>query len=350
MKPLVISLLLLMIFAFAVHAQETDCPAFLEAAITHVSELCASTGRNQACYGNLQVTAEAQPQVTAFSFQQPGDTASVSDIHRLDLSGLDAAEQSWGIALMRLQANLPDTLPGQNVAVLLFGDVGFRTDDEQPLQAFYLQTGLGDAPCATLPESGVLLQTPEGAAQVEVLVNGVHIALGSTAYLQAHDSLDIYLLEGHAEVTSFDVSRSVPAGSFVSVPLDDSGAASGIPSEPQPFSAELPAQFTDISQLLPQPLTLASCTLTAGATVNVRSGPGRAYDAVAQLAAGQTTAAQGQAVGSDGLTWWMLASGRWVREDVVDAAGDCTALPVVTDIPPLPTAVPTPASTEHGQW
>ncbi|MFN8375265.1 MAG: hypothetical protein U0694_20610 [Anaerolineae bacterium] len=48
-------------------------------------------------------------------------------------------------------------------------------------------------------------------------------------------------------------------------------------------------------------------------------------------------------------TWWMLASGRWVREDVVDAAGDCTALPVVTDIPPLPTAVPTlAANTSNG--
>ena len=29
----------------------------------------------------------------------------------------------WGVSLMQLQANLPDTLPGQNVTVLLFGDV-----------------------------------------------------------------------------------------------------------------------------------------------------------------------------------------------------------------------------------
>jgi hypothetical protein len=29
----------------------------------------------------------------------------------------------WGIALMKIQANLPDTIPGQNVSMLIFGDV-----------------------------------------------------------------------------------------------------------------------------------------------------------------------------------------------------------------------------------
>jgi len=40
----------------------------------------------------------------------------------------------WGVSLMRLQAGLPDTLPGQNVTFLLFGDVAIQNavDYEPP--------------------------------------------------------------------------------------------------------------------------------------------------------------------------------------------------------------------------
>ena len=36
---------------------------------------------------------------------------------------MNASTGAWGVALMRIQANLPDTLPGQNVTMLIFGDV-----------------------------------------------------------------------------------------------------------------------------------------------------------------------------------------------------------------------------------
>jgi len=35
---------------------------------------------------------------------------------------LNETTGEWGIALLRVQANLPDTAPGQNVTVLMFGD------------------------------------------------------------------------------------------------------------------------------------------------------------------------------------------------------------------------------------
>jgi hypothetical protein len=36
---------------------------------------------------------------------------------------MSLSDETWGVSLMRLQANLPDSLPGQNATFLLFGDV-----------------------------------------------------------------------------------------------------------------------------------------------------------------------------------------------------------------------------------
>ncbi|NWF69537.1 MAG: hypothetical protein HXY40_10665 [Chloroflexi bacterium] len=353
MKPLAVTLILALL-SFAVSAQQSDCPSFIETALLRVHDLCAGTARNQACYGNLQLTAEAQPGVTQFVFDQPGDVVNVIDIQQLSLSALNVNDAVWGIAFLQLQANLPDTLPGQNVTVLLFGDVSLLADetaaDGAPLQAFYLRTGIGDAPCAAMPDSGVLIQSPAGAARIELTINGAHIALGSTAYIQAHETLDIFLLEGQAAVTAAETTLLVPAGTFVSVPLDEAGVASAAPGDLQPYGAQFAALFPPLIETLPESITAAAevCALTAGATVNVRGGPGTAYDVVSQLAAGQTALASGQAAGTDGLTWWQIGVLRWVRSDVVEESGNCDSLPVVTDLPALPTPVPTPASAPAG--
>jgi hypothetical protein len=50
----------------------------------------------------------------------------------------------WGVALMRLQANIPETLPGQNVTFLLFGDVEIRNAVEtnvEPITVNVTSTG-----------------------------------------------------------------------------------------------------------------------------------------------------------------------------------------------------------------
>ena len=72
------------------------------------------------CYGNNAISAETYQ---AVNFDDVGDIASVNEVLRLQLSEMTSSSQSWGIAIMKLQANLPDTIPGQNVQVILFGDV-----------------------------------------------------------------------------------------------------------------------------------------------------------------------------------------------------------------------------------
>lgn len=124
MKPVPTVILLFLLLAVSgVAAQDGTCAAIVQQALAAVEDACAATGRNEACYGNVSVQATPRDGVENLVFEQQGDLVSVADLDVLRLRALDPETDTWGIALMKLQANLPDTLPGQNVTFLLFGDV-----------------------------------------------------------------------------------------------------------------------------------------------------------------------------------------------------------------------------------
>lgn len=110
-----------------------------------------------------------------------------------------------------------------------------------PMQVFTFEAGQ-DAPCAEAA-NGILIQTPEGEADVTLVVNGVTLQLASqpasTAYLETPSpgEMAINLLEGAAQVTATDVVRIVPSGARVRVPLDDDLSAAGAPEAPEPYDA-----------------------------------------------------------------------------------------------------------------
>ncbi len=211
-----------------VMAQGT-CPAIVQQALDAASELCTNTGRNQACYGNMAIEAVPQPEVPPLNFDSAGDIADVTAIQTLRLQPMDAAAQTWGVAIMRLQANLPGSLPGQNVTFLLFGDVEVTntvppegSDEFTPMQAFLLRTGVGDALCAEAPESGLVVQTPEGVGEVTFNINGVEVGMGSTVVFraQADGEMTVSTIEGLAVVEVEDDVRPVLAGTRLRVPMD----------------------------------------------------------------------------------------------------------------------------------
>lgn len=71
------------------------------------------------------------------------------------------------------------------------------------------------------------------------------------------------------------------------------------------------------------------CTFSAPGDANLRGGPGTTFDRAGELAAGQTVEVDGQAQGTDGMTWYRLTSGAWVRSDVVGAPAACADVPTV---------------------
>jgi hypothetical protein len=219
---------------------DAACPEIVTRAMASTDANCVQTGRNQVCYGNVSLDVVPQTGVDSLNFDSPGDIIDLASLQSLNLSTMNTETQEWGVALMAVQANLPDSLPGQNVTILLFGNVQVEnapTDDGS--FAFFFQSGVGDAPCAEAPDSGILVQTPDGAGEVQFTANGVDIQLGSTAYLQAQSSADmaINVVEGAAEVTAQNVTRTVVAGTRTSVPLDANRQPAGPPSPPIPYES-----------------------------------------------------------------------------------------------------------------
>jgi hypothetical protein len=228
-------------------AQDTTCGVFVQQAMTQVESGCSGTGRNQACYGYVSLQATPREGVTNFQFTRQGDLANVADLSSVQLDPLNTEADTWGIVLMKLQASLPETLPGQNVTFLLFGDVEIRNavDPEadptlQPMQAFYLNTGITQTDCAAAPADGILIQTPEGVGKVHMRANGVDIQLGSTAFLRAQpeENLIIDVLEGESAVRSGGKTVIVPDGAEIEIPIDEDFQAEGEPGEPYAYELE----------------------------------------------------------------------------------------------------------------
>ena len=156
------------IVSFAI-AQDEECPSNVDEALSTMSEICFAIGRNQACYGNGDIVAVPQADAE-LDFEAVGDTATVDDIQALTLTPYTLDLEEWGIAVLVLQADLPETLPGQNVTMLLFGDVELTND----AGAYYFTSGIGSPTCNVAPD-GLLIQTPEGAGTVNLTINGVSI-------------------------------------------------------------------------------------------------------------------------------------------------------------------------------
>ncbi|RMF80605.1 MAG: SH3 domain-containing protein [Chloroflexi bacterium] len=90
----------------------------------------------------------------------------------------------------------------------------------------------------------------------------------------------------------------------------------------------------------------SGCTVSpTQGNVNVRAGASTDFAVVASLGFGENAAVSGQTEGFDGFAWWQLATGGWVRSDVVTTSGPCDDIAAV-DSPALP-VVPEPAATEE---
>ncbi|MCU0479684.1 MAG: SH3 domain-containing protein [Anaerolineae bacterium] len=104
-------------------AQEDDvCPPIITDAIMLAGESCDDLGRNSACYGHNQVMASFSSEDTAENFSEPADIAELADVVSISTAALNADESVWGLALMNVQANIPDTIPGQAVLFFLMGE------------------------------------------------------------------------------------------------------------------------------------------------------------------------------------------------------------------------------------
>ncbi|MDX2078972.1 MAG: hypothetical protein SFZ02_21245 [bacterium] len=162
-----------------ISAQSEECPIAVEEILVAVGDVCEDTGRNQVCYGNLEISATGR--TDAFQLNDVGDIANLADMDNLSLSPLNEESGVWGVALMQLQANLPDTLPGQNVTMLAFGEVSLTNAINAPVEL-----------TATLSSNGRTRSTPTSAdGDLNVLTA---ISSGSSIEILGRDEAGEWLL------------------------------------------------------------------------------------------------------------------------------------------------------------
>jgi hypothetical protein len=247
-RYLLLSLFIPLLIAGIVQAQQEFCPVDFETIFDQIVEDCTSLGRNQVCYGNWRIDAETTP--NSDNFIQSGDIIPVNQLISLRTYPLSSELDDWGIALFRVQANIADTLPGQNVTIVAFGDTEIQPDLDAEgeslgtMRAFYLTTGIGIPTCKDIPEGGILLQTPRGG-DVSLVINGFDLMVGSTVLLTAADTdeLTVATIEGNVEVTVNGVVQSIPVGQKLHIIREDNGLESSTATAPEALESVEIAQI-----------------------------------------------------------------------------------------------------------
>ncbi len=115
--------LMLLTITIQTIAQTTgECPPLVELALDALGQNCASLDNNNACYGYQQVDSTFTFDVGADYFNTPSDRADLTTVQTIRTSPLDELIEQWGIAVMNVQANVPNTAPGQAVTFVMLGD------------------------------------------------------------------------------------------------------------------------------------------------------------------------------------------------------------------------------------
>ena len=136
----------------------------------------------------------------------------------------------------------------------------------------------------------------------------------------------------------------------------------GTRSSSEPADTEQPAaaEEGDAATAEPQAVAAAATTevasanapdgpsVSSGQLINVRGGPGTAYQVVGQVSPGQYYAVTGKNEDND---WWQIdfnGQQGWVIDQLVSASGAANDVAVVTDIPELPVAAAADTSSAAG--
>lgn len=266
----------------AVAASHAACQDLIDQALTASSDLCNQIGSNEACYGNNTVHALLVP-ATSQHFSAPGDIVGINQIESISAAPLDLALDEWGIAIFKVIANLPRSLPGETIALVVFGNT--TLENSSSLETFYFYSELGQVACDQIPFDGLMINMPEGTG-IHITVNGSELTLMGNASLKAarNGSMEVSLYSGSGAIESDGHQQIFTAGEKVSVSLGGPNGTDSIgsPSAPQPLSHDeiviacaMTGAYCDAAELTPvSSASAAQLMLTAnGPTITKTPSP-----------------------------------------------------------------------------
>lgn len=248
--------------ATAVAERNATCQALIDRALQASGNSCGDTGSNNVCYGNTTIKADLQPGANQ-RFSQRGDIIPVNKLSRLTASPLDLSGNEWGIAVFKLIANLPRSLPGETVTMVVFGNATLdnASGDSENLESFYFSSELGQIVCEKVPFDGMMISSPDGSG-IRFKVNGSELTLMGSASIKAikNGDMEISVYEGSARVVSNGQEQYVGAGEKSTVQLGGENGTESIspPSEPVPLdqsqmdmACTMTGQFCSSSEITP---------------------------------------------------------------------------------------------------
>lgn len=92
-------------------------------ALSELGTNCANLEPNSVCYGFAKVQGTFSETT---SFAAPGDRAPLTKLTDLQTSAINLSDQTWGIAALHVQANVPGGLTNQSAIYTLLGEVGIQ--------------------------------------------------------------------------------------------------------------------------------------------------------------------------------------------------------------------------------
>lgn len=228
--------------ATAISKRNASCQVLIDKAIQASGDYCDDTGSNNACYGNTTIKAELAP-ASARRFSERGDIVSINELRRLSASPLNLENSEWGIAVFKLMANLPRSLPGETVTMVVFGNalLDNASGDSESLESFYFSSELGQIACEKVPFDGLMITSPDGSG-IRFNINGSELTLMGTASIRAvrNGQMEVSVYRGSARIVANGQEQYVGAGASSSVQLGGEDGVSSIsaPSDPEPLDQE----------------------------------------------------------------------------------------------------------------
>lgn len=216
------------------------CQELIDQAMLVSGSNCDNLGPNQICYGNHAVEVELIPNANE-KFANAGDVVDIDLIQHLKTTPLDLSKQEWGIAVLNIIANLPRSLPGESVKMVVFGNTTLGNNSQTDVQSFYFFSELGRIYCDKVPFDGLMVTMPDGTG-ISLMINGSELTLMGNASLRAvqNGNMDVSLYSGSASITANGQTQNFTAGQTVQVPLGGANGTDsvGVPSDPTLLSPQ----------------------------------------------------------------------------------------------------------------
>ena len=162
---------------------DLSCQQLINQAMHVSGNYCDHLGPNQVCYGNITIKADLLPD-TQTRFSKAGDIVDLQLVESLSTAPLDLQKKEWGIAVFNIIANLPRSLPGEAVKMVVFGNTTLGNNGIEDIQSFYFFSELGQIVCDKVPFDGLMVSMPNGTG-IKLKINGSELMLMGDASFKA---------------------------------------------------------------------------------------------------------------------------------------------------------------------